>query len=102
MDETQSNHLKAYGAAYWVLSKDEPIEWMLNYKGGSFMMPALSGVENELVIRGVSYQVISDADAARLAKEISVPTSNMDMMRLETVPKLPFIALKPKCHGMMP
>lgn len=96
MDETQANHLKAYGVAYWVLNKDEPIEWMLNYRGGSFLMPALSGIENELVIRGVSFQVISDADAARLAKEISSPTSNMDMMRLETVPKIAVYSPKTK------
>ena len=49
MDETQTNHMKAYGIAYWVLAKDEPIQWMLNYKGGSFLLPGRTGVENELI-----------------------------------------------------
>ena len=71
MDVTQTNHLKAYGITYWVLGKDEPIQWMLNYKGGSFLLPGLIGVENELIIRGVSYQVISDAQAAQLESQLS-------------------------------
>ena len=53
MDESQSNHMKAYGVAYWVLSQDEPIEWMLNFRGGSFLLPARTGIQNELIIRGV-------------------------------------------------
>jgi len=96
MDETQTNHLKAYGIAYWVLDKDETIEWMLNYKGGSFLLPALTGVENELIIRGVSYQIISDAQASQLANELSSPSSNMDMMRLEKAPKIAVYSPKTK------
>jgi len=96
MDETQTNHLKAYGIAYWVLEKDESIEWMLNFKGGSFLLPGLTGVENELIIRGVSYQVISDAQAAELAKQLSSPSSNMDMMRLEKAPKIAVYSPKTK------
>ena len=63
MDETQSNHLKAYGIAYWILTKEVNVDWMLNYKGGSFMVKYLQVFENECIIRGVSYQVISDAEA---------------------------------------
>lgn len=96
MDETQANHLKAYGIAYWVLNQDEPIDWMLNYKGGSFLLPARTGIENELVIRGVSYQVISDADALKLEQLLSSPSSNMDMMRLEKVPKIAVYSPKSK------
>ena len=96
MDETQANHLKAYGIAYWVLDKDESIQWMLNYKGGSFLLPALTGVENELIIRGVSYQIISDAQAAQLEKQLSSPSSNMDMMRLEKAPKIAVYSPKSK------
>lgn len=88
MDETQANHLKAYGIAYWVLNQDESIDWMLNYKGGSFLLPARTGIENELIIRGVSYQIISDADALQLERLLSSPSSNMDMMRLEKAPKI--------------
>lgn len=96
MDETQTNHLKAYGIAYWVLDKDETIQWMLNYKGGSFLLPGLTGVENELIIRGVSYQVISDAQAAQLEQQLSSPSSNMDVMRLEKAPKIAVYTPKSK------
>ncbi len=96
MDETQANHLKAYGIAYWVLNQDEGIDWMLNYKGGSFLLPARTGIENELVIRGVTYQVISDADALQLEKLLSSPSSNMDVMRLETAPKIAVYSPKTK------
>ncbi|GHE62038.1 hypothetical protein GCM10011340_16480 [Roseivirga thermotolerans] len=96
MDESQTNHLKAYGIAYWVLSQDEPIDWMLNYRGGSFLLPARTGIENELVVRGVSYQVISDADALKLEQLLSSPSSNMDMMRLEKVPKIAVYSPKSK------
>jgi hypothetical protein len=96
MDETQTNHLKAYGIAYWVLERDESIEWMLNFRGGSFLLPARTAYENELIIRGVRYEVISDAQAAAYAAEISSPSSNMDMMRLEKVPKMAVYSPKSK------
>ncbi|HEY9116937.1 MAG TPA: asparagine synthetase B [Roseivirga sp.] len=96
MDETQANHLKAYGIAYWVLNQDEAIDWMLNYKGGSFLLPARTGIENELIIRGVSYQIISDADALQLEKLLSSPSSNMDLMRLEKAPKIAVYSPKTK------
>lgn len=96
MDLSQTNHLKAYGVAYWVLSKDVSIEWMLNYKGGSFLLPATTGIENELNIRGVSYELISDATAAQLENQISSPSSNMDMMKLEKVPKIAVYSPKTK------
>ena len=63
MDETQSNHLKAYGIAFWVLTKDVEVDWLLNYRGGSFMVKYSQQFENECIIRGVSYEVISDANA---------------------------------------
>ena len=96
MDKSQANHLKAYGVAYWVLSQDEPIDWMLNFRGGSFLLPARSGVENELIIRGVSYELISDADALRYEKQLSSPSTNMDMMRLEKAPKIAVYSPKSK------
>ena len=96
MDETQTNHLKAYGVAYWVLERDESIEWMLNFRGGSFLLPARTAYENELVIRGVKYEVISDAQAAQYESQISSPASNMDMMRLEKVPKIAVYSPKSK------
>ncbi len=96
MDQSQSNHMKAYGVAYWVLSQDEPIDWMLNFRGGSFLLPARTGIQNELIIRGVSYEMISDADALRYERELSSPSTNMDMMRLEKVPKIAVYSPKSK------
>ena len=51
MDESQTNHLKAYGIAFWVLERETSVEWLLNYRGGSFMLPYSSKFENECVIR---------------------------------------------------
>ncbi len=96
MDKTQSNHLKAYGIAYWILAKDVSVNWMLNYKGGSFMVKYLQTFENECLIRGVSYQVISDAEAQEVLNTISSPSSNMDVMKLEKYPKIAVYSPKSK------
>jgi len=88
MDETQSNHLKAYGIAYWTIEKGVEVDWLLNYRGGSFMMNHSQLIENELIIRGVSYMVISDAEYNRILAEIANPASNTDVMRLEKAPKI--------------
>lgn len=96
MDESQSNHLKAYGIAYWVLENDVKVDWLLNYKGGAFMFPYFQTFENELIIRGVSYQVISDAQANNVLAEIASPASNMDAMTLEKVPKIAVYSPKSK------
>ena len=96
MDETQSNHLKAYGIAYWILTKDVNVDWMLNYKGGSFMVKYLQVFENECIIRGVSYDVISDAEANQILNVIASPSSNMDVMKLEKYPKIAVYSPKSK------
>ncbi|MFY0627274.1 MAG: asparagine synthetase B [Reichenbachiella sp.] len=96
MDQTQANHLKAYGIAYWVLQHEVEVDWLLNYKGGSFMFKYYQDFENELVIRGVSYQVISDAQANNILNEISSPASNMDAMKLEKFPKIAVYSPKSK------
>ncbi len=77
MDNSQRNHLKAYGIAYWVLTFEQDVNWLLNYKGGSFMFVHNQKFENELVIRGVSYEVISDAQSADIVSYISGPDLNM-------------------------
>jgi hypothetical protein len=96
MDETQSNHLKAYGIAYWALEQNVEVDWLLNYRGGSFMMDYLQQFENELVIRGISYQVISDAQASQIIAEIASPSSNTDVMMLEKAPKIAVYSPKSK------
>jgi len=96
MDETQPNHLKAYGIAYWILTHNMEVDWLLNYRGGSFMFKHSQKFENELVIRGVGYQVISDAQANNILSEIASPNSNMDAMKLEKHPKIAVYSPKSK------
>ena len=89
MDEdSQRNHLKAYGIAYWVLERDATIQWLLNYRGGSFMMDRYSEVEAECRIRGIDFEIISDAQAAGILTEIAQPEVNMDAVKLEKAPKI--------------
>ena len=88
MDETQTNHLKAYGIAYWVLSKDVPMDWLLNYRGGSFSFPYNKEFEKECLIRNVKCEVIADASMSKILEEIANPEINMDAVRLEKVPKV--------------
>ncbi|NLR91009.1 MULTISPECIES: asparagine synthetase B [Flammeovirga] len=88
MDQEQTNHLKAYGVTFWVLGQEVEADWLLNYRGGSFMFKNLPLFEQELVIRGVSYDVISDAQAIQIKEEIAHPESNMDLMRLDAVPSI--------------
>ena len=88
MDETQTDHLKAYGLAFYVLENEIIIEWLLNYRGGSFMTPHLTTIEEELVIRGISYEIIADGQAAAIKQQISNPEANMEVVQLEKVPKI--------------
>ena len=71
MDDAQKNHLKAYGISYWVLQQEIEVSWLLNYRGGSFMCFHHQLIENECVIRGVTYQVIADVQAASILREMS-------------------------------
>lgn len=96
MDEKQSNHLKAYGIAYWILQNEVEVDWLLNYRGGSFMSKYYQKFENELIIRGVSYSVISDAQSNQILEEIASPSSNTDVMRLEKFPKIAVYSPKSK------
>lgn len=96
MDETQANHLKAYGIAYWMLTQEIEVDWLLNYQGGSFMVKYYQQFENECIIRGVSYDVISDANANSILELIASPSSNMDVMKLEKYPKIAVYSPKSK------
>ncbi len=88
MDNAQKNHLKAYGIAYWTLKRDVEIKWLLNYRGGSFLMEHYKAIEEECVIRGVSYEVIADSRANAILAEIANPEVNMDAIKLEKAPKV--------------
>lgn len=96
MDESQKNHLKAYGVAYWILTNNLEVDWLLNYRGGSFMFKQLPAIEKELTIRGVSYSVIADGQAANIIDEISRPEVNMDLVKLEKAPKMAVYSPKDK------
>src|SRR5687768_4417582 len=96
MDESQKDHLKSYGAAYWVLSKNVSVDWLLNFKGGSFAFTHAPQLENELIVRGISYQVISDAQYNSILNQIGDPEANMDIMKLEKVPKIAVYSPKSK------
>lgn len=96
MDDTQSNHLKAYGIAYWVIANELEIKWLLNYRGGSFLLPNAKEISNECLIRGVSYEVIPSARAAAIEQEIGNPEANMDLVKLEKAPKIAVYSPKSK------
>jgi len=89
MDETtQQNHLKAYGITYWCLSKDYKASWLLNYRGGSFLLPDVEEIRKECQIRGVSFEVLSDSEQVSILNEISSPSQNMESVILEKAPKI--------------
>ena len=88
MDESQSNHLKAYGIAYYAIERDVKVDWLLNYQGGSFMIKQHSAIENECNIRGVSYQLIADVQSTQILQSIASPEVNQDVVRLEQAPKI--------------
>jgi hypothetical protein len=88
MDERQTNHLKAYGLSYWVLDNQVVMEWLLNYRGGSFLFPNLQSIEEELIIRGVSYEVLADGQVNAIRTQIANPETNMEIVQLEKAPKI--------------
>ncbi len=96
MDEQQRNHLKAYGIAFWTLKKGMEVDWLLNYRGGSFLTSYNQEIEKELKIRGVSYEVIADAKVNAILTEINNPEVNMDIVKLEKAPKIAVYSPKSK------
>ena len=96
MDNTQTNHLKAYGIAFWVLENQQEVDWLLNYKGGSFMMKYKSSIEKECKIRGVSYKIIADVQSSQILREITAPEINQDVVKLEKAPKIAVYSPKSK------
>ena len=89
MDETtQQNHLKAYGITFWCLEKNYKVSWLLNYRGGSFLLPDAEEIRKECQIRGVSFEIISDGEELAILNEISSPSQNMESVVLEKAPKI--------------
>ena len=86
MDQTQNDHLKAYGIAYSILKNNVNIEWLLNYHGGSFLIDSHQFIETECRVRGVTYKKINPSDLLNIYSTID--QSNMDIMLLEKKPKI--------------
>lgn len=96
MDEDQKNHLKAYGITYWALENGLETDWLLNYRGGSFLMKYTQTMESECKIRGVSYEVLADGKVTMILNEVTDPSVNMDMVKLEKAPKIAVYSPKNK------
>ena len=86
MDKAQKDHLKAYGTAFWILGEEINVEWILNYRGGSFMIDSYAQVEKECRIRGVSYEIIDPEQTLTIYNEVEM--NNMDVVLLEKSPKI--------------
>ena len=86
--ESQTDHLKAYGITYWVLNKQQKVKWLLNYRGGSFLMPDTEELRRECKIRGVSFEVLSDGKTQTILDQIASPSQNQDAVILEKAPKI--------------
>ena len=95
-ESNQTNHLKAYGVAFWVLEQDVEVEWLLNYQGGSFLIKNLKPITTECTIRNVSYTIISNSTATSIKQEISNPSANMEVIKLEKTPKIAVYSPKNK------
>lgn len=87
-DVSQKNHLKAYGITYWSLNKNYKASWLLNYRGGSFLLPDVPEIRKECQIRGVSFEILSVSEANQILDEISSPSANMETVVLEKAPKI--------------
>ena len=86
MDETQSDHLKAYGLAFWILEKNTNVDWLLNYRGGTFMIDYQDLIKNECILRGISYELVSTEELINIYSTIE--DNNMDIVLLEKAPKI--------------
>ena len=88
MDIRQSNHLKAYGVVFWLLEQGEPVDWLLNYRGGSFLSSGFDRLEEELQVRGVHFERIAPGASARIVAEVESEDYNTAIVRLETAPNI--------------
>ena len=96
MDNTQTNHLKAYGVAYHALKQGYEIQWLINYRGGSFVLPFSAEGRTECLLKGVSFEVIPPARLNSILDEIAQPEVNADAIKLEKAPKIAVYSPKQK------
>jgi hypothetical protein len=88
MDESQTQCLKAYGIAYMALKEGVTVEWLLNYRGGSFVFPDATVFEDACKIRNVKFELIADEQETSIIQQISNPEVNMDAVKLEKAPRI--------------
>ncbi len=88
MDLKQTDHLKSYGVAFWILQHNGEVDWLLNYRGGSFMAEYSDVIARECRIRGVSFELLGAAEAAGIFASVQNDDTNMDVVRLEKTPKI--------------
>ena len=86
MDVKQNDHLKAYGFAFWALNQNINVEWLLNYRGGSFLLDEFSEITEVARVRGVTYETIDSEQALNIFNEINL--NNMEIVLLEKAPKI--------------
>ena len=86
MDDDQTNHLRAYGLAYWALQRSETVEWLLNYRAGSFLMRDAAGIRREAALRGISVEPLSASGLGAIRTEMA--NANMESVILEKAPKI--------------
>jgi hypothetical protein len=88
MDKGQTNHLKAYGLAYMLLKDEMDVDWLLNYRGGSFRVVYTKAIEKECRLRGISYEIISDAASQQITDQIGGADVDMEVIKLHTAAKI--------------
>lgn len=88
MDHVQHNHLKSYGLAFFTLQRGGYVDWLLNYRGGSFLIPYDKEIHSECVVRGISFELISESAVSAILQEIESPAVNMNVIRLEKAPRI--------------
>lgn len=86
MDETQPDHLKAYGLVYKALEKGSTGEWLLNYRAGSFLIDHSDDIANLALVMGVAAEEISSERVADIYREIEA--GNMERVELEKPPRI--------------
>jgi len=88
MDEKQSNHLKAYGITYWTLEQGIEVKWLLNYRGGSFLIQHQQAIASECLVRGVSFEILADGQANNILTDIAREDVNEDAVSMQKAPKI--------------
>lgn len=92
----QTDHLKAYGIAYWALENGLEIQWLLNHEGGSFLLPDAEAIRKECLIRGVRYEILDENTALHMLEDIERPEINKAAVRLQKAPRIAVYSPKGK------